>query len=113
MNKPELSKLNLRLPLELRTQVEAQAHSMGISLNTYVLLALRNFLPYTAGQSRQVSAIPARTAKAPPSASPQQVSRQTPGQGAAPRTGLTWPKVRRNDPCPCGSGIKAKHCHQA
>ncbi len=23
----------------------------------------------------------------------------------------TWGKVRRNDPCPCGSGKKFKHCH--
>lgn len=22
-----------------------------------------------------------------------------------------WGKVRRNDPCPCGSGLKYKHCH--
>ena len=25
----------------------------------------------------------------------------------------TWGKVRRNDPCPCGSGKKFKHCHGA
>lgn len=23
----------------------------------------------------------------------------------------TWGKVSRNDPCPCGSGLKYKHCH--
>ncbi|MEH6474836.1 MAG: SEC-C metal-binding domain-containing protein, partial [Sneathiella sp.] len=23
----------------------------------------------------------------------------------------TWGKVRRNDVCPCGSGLKYKHCH--
>jgi preprotein translocase subunit SecA len=23
----------------------------------------------------------------------------------------TWGKVRRNAPCPCGSGKKYKHCH--
>ena len=23
----------------------------------------------------------------------------------------TWGKTRRNDPCPCGSGLKYKHCH--
>ncbi|WP_425444138.1 SEC-C metal-binding domain-containing protein [Thiomonas intermedia] len=22
-----------------------------------------------------------------------------------------YPKVGRNDPCPCGSGKKYKHCH--
>ncbi|OUR76492.1 preprotein translocase subunit SecA [Alphaproteobacteria bacterium 46_93_T64] len=25
----------------------------------------------------------------------------------------TWGKMRRNDPCPCGSGRKFKHCHGA
>lgn len=23
-----------------------------------------------------------------------------------------WPKVKRNEPCPCGSGIKSKYCNQ-
>ena len=23
----------------------------------------------------------------------------------------TWGKISRNDPCPCGSGLKYKHCH--
>jgi preprotein translocase subunit SecA len=23
----------------------------------------------------------------------------------------TWGKVSRNAPCPCGSGLKYKHCH--
>jgi preprotein translocase subunit SecA len=23
----------------------------------------------------------------------------------------TWGKVSRNEPCPCGSGKKFKHCH--
>ena len=23
----------------------------------------------------------------------------------------TWGRVSRNDPCPCGSGKKYKHCH--
>ncbi|GAB1457451.1 hypothetical protein MASR2M48_27590 [Spirochaetota bacterium] len=37
-------------------------------------------------------------------------------QGAAPRNTTvvrTYPKVGRNDPCPCGSGKKYKHCHGA
>jgi preprotein translocase subunit SecA len=28
-----------------------------------------------------------------------------------PRDPSTWGKVGRNDPCPCGSGKKYKHCH--
>jgi preprotein translocase subunit SecA len=42
------------------------------------------------------------------------------GQAAAtvnpsldPKKPETWGKVSRNDPCPCGSGKKFKHCHGA
>ena len=39
------------------------------------------------------------------------------GQGSTPREGFveddptTWGSPGRNDPCPCGSGKKFKHCH--
>ncbi|MDG1769044.1 MAG: SEC-C metal-binding domain-containing protein, partial [Yoonia sp.] len=39
------------------------------------------------------------------------------GTGATPREGFveddptTWGTPSRNDPCPCGSGKKFKHCH--
>jgi len=39
-----------------------------------------------------------------PAADPGAVSAQMPMQRDAP-------KVGRNDPCPCGSGKKYKHCH--
>ena len=33
-------------------------------------------------------------------------------QGARnPKDPTTWGKVGRNEPCPCGSGKKFKHCH--
>ena len=44
---------------------------------------------------------------------------QRPSQPQAPQAGKTqpvvrdMPKVGRNDPCPCGSGKKYKHCHGA
>ena len=28
-----------------------------------------------------------------------------------PQNPDTWGKISRNDPCPCGSGLKYKHCH--
>jgi preprotein translocase subunit SecA len=34
-----------------------------------------------------------------------------PAAGAAPPFARSGPKVGRNDPCPCGSGKKYKHCH--
>ncbi len=33
--------------------------------------------------------------------------------GVNPQDPATWGKVGRNDPCPCGSGKKYKHCHGA
>jgi hypothetical protein len=39
-----------------------------------------------------------------PTASPAPVPRVSPGAAQAP-------KVGRNDPCPCGSGLKYKRCH--
>ena len=30
-----------------------------------------------------------------------------------PRDPRTWGKIGRNEPCPCGSGKKYKHCHGA
>ncbi|RMF67449.1 MAG: hypothetical protein D6740_11895, partial [Alphaproteobacteria bacterium] len=30
-----------------------------------------------------------------------------------PNNPSTWGRVRRNEPCPCGSGRKYKHCHGA
>ncbi|HSV56633.1 MAG TPA: SEC-C metal-binding domain-containing protein, partial [Magnetospirillaceae bacterium] len=33
--------------------------------------------------------------------------------GAVVTVKRSMPKVGRNDPCPCGSGKKYKHCHGA
>jgi len=50
------------------------------------------------------------------SAAKAQASSGAMAQAAAPRNATvvrTYPKVGRNDPCPCGSGKKYKHCHGA
>ena len=36
-----------------------------------------------------------------------------PGAPRDPENPATWGKVGRNEPCPCGSGKKYKHCHGA
>jgi preprotein translocase subunit SecA len=36
---------------------------------------------------------------------------ETAGTAADPNDPSTWGKVGRNEPCPCGSGKKFKHCH--
>ncbi len=38
-------------------------------------------------------------------------SRQAAAEGRNPEDETTWGRVGRNEPCPCGSGKKYKHCH--
>jgi len=49
----------------------------------------------------------------PPQPAPQQLNYQSAGAAPAkPQTVVRQaPKVGRNDPCPCGSGLKYKKCH--
>lgn len=104
----EIKKLNLRLPVDLMEEAKAQADAMGISLNAYCLLAIRNFISYTQRgtpklTARQQAAV-RDMAGEPPQAAQAAIGTRRP-------TGAL--KVGRNDPCPCGSGRKAKHCHPA
>ncbi|MES1990068.1 MAG: preprotein translocase subunit SecA [Pseudomonadota bacterium] len=39
--------------------------------------------------------------------------RNDPGVKVDPKDPTTWGKVSRNEPCPCGTGKKFKHCHGA
>ncbi|MGA7230837.1 MAG: SEC-C metal-binding domain-containing protein, partial [Xanthobacteraceae bacterium] len=36
---------------------------------------------------------------------------RTQGPARNPQDPQSWGKVGRNEPCPCGSGKKYKHCH--
>jgi preprotein translocase subunit SecA len=38
-------------------------------------------------------------------------SRAVPAAERNPKDPTSWGKVGRNEPCPCGSGKKFKHCH--
>jgi preprotein translocase subunit SecA len=40
-----------------------------------------------------------------------QTVRHASGDALDPTNPVTWGKVSRNAPCPCGSGKKYKHCH--
>ncbi|MCT8998045.1 preprotein translocase subunit SecA [Chelativorans intermedius] len=44
---------------------------------------------------------------------PRLDARNAPAQERDPGDPSTWGKVGRNEPCPCGSGKKYKHCHGA
>lgn len=51
--------------------------------------------------------------EAPAEPPPQMMRIDSPGGGANVRATngeIDWSKVKRNDPCPCGSGKKFKHC---
>ena len=50
----------------------------------------------------------ARVAERPAKPAPLQTRKS---DGVDPNQPATWGKVARNNPCPCGSGKKYKHCH--
>jgi preprotein translocase subunit SecA len=70
-----------------------------------------------AATSALAAAAPAAPADAARSAAPAPAPAAADPQPSAPREGFdetdvtTWGNPGRNDPCPCGSGQKFKHCH--
>ena len=40
-----------------------------------------------------------------------EVGTEAPADERNPNDQTSWGKVGRNEPCPCGSGKKYKHCH--
>ena len=100
---PTTSKLNLRLPVDLKQQAEALALHMGLSLNALCVMALRNQVPYL---SRNYG---------PPPVLPAGLQATTAPSPAAPVVSgrVHVPRVALNQPCPCGSGKKYKRCHGA
>jgi preprotein translocase subunit SecA len=41
----------------------------------------------------------------------RETQRAVPAEERDPKNPASWGKVGRNEPCPCGSGKKYKHCH--
>ena len=103
-DKPSRERLNLRLPPDLKEQLQTYADTMGIPLNTAAILALRNSMPYLLSKAQPQ---PTR-AKLPPQGRPPAKPKQEEWPSQVVRQQA---KVGRNDPCPCGSGRKAKQCH--
>jgi uncharacterized protein YecA (UPF0149 family) len=88
---PEINRLTFRLPQPMAEQATELARDMGLSLNAYLTLAVDNWNRYQSKiRARQSPPLQPRTASNPPT---------------------KFPKVGRNQPCPCGSGEKWKHCH--
>jgi preprotein translocase subunit SecA len=59
--------------------------------------------------------LPAPTQNPPPAAAPNPSAPEAAPEAELQLPKITirreTPKVGRNDPCPCGSGKKYKHCH--
>ena len=88
-------KFNTRMPLDLYEAMKVEADAMHVSVNTYTLQAVESYIRFT----RSLREKREGTARAPaPSAARSSVL-------------ATSSRVGRNEPCPCGSGKKAKQCH--
>lgn len=99
---PDTAKFNLRMPAELHQQATELAARLGISLNAFAVLALRNWVEYQDGKLGK-GRLPARQ-EAQPSA-----PLRPPSVSAAPVRVV--PKVGKHQRCPCGSGQLYGQCH--
>lgn len=105
----------IRFPEALKAEAKAYADALGISVNALCAMALRDYLDARKHPQR---------APAPPSPAPVESPQSEPaptvgrGRSAAPeqqavstKEERSIPRVGVNQPCPCGSGRKYKHCH--
>jgi uncharacterized protein YecA (UPF0149 family) len=83
----------IRLAEPLKTEAETEARRSGVSLNALCSMALRGYLD----------------AKKSPVASSSAIDRAFPAPAQQPPHPPVA-KVGVNQPCPCGSGKKYKHC---
>ena len=101
---------------ELMTNVRLQICT-GIFRSATNLQAFENMLSILARSARtEGPENPAPPAAAPAQIEPSAAESATPAEEVSlPKVTIRReaPKVGRNDPCPCGSGKKYKHCHGA
>jgi uncharacterized protein YecA (UPF0149 family) len=95
----EKTRLTLRLPPDLAEHAAAVAEQQGLTMNAFLVQAVRNWADFQGkrlAQSSLRAAGPARSS-----------SRETAPSPAVQNV----PKAGANEPCPCGSGQKYKRCH--
>lgn len=86
-------------------------------LRTDVTQKLSQIRPMTPEQQQQLIEQLRQQQQAAAAAGVERATSDATGQGSTPREGFveddpsTWGSPGRNDPCPCGSGKKFKHCH--
>ncbi|MFZ9013788.1 MAG: preprotein translocase subunit SecA [Alphaproteobacteria bacterium] len=94
----------------LHLQIQAPIPEMGSSMQVGDMVAEH---PDAVGMSDQLSNEPSAGAvqqESRPAAAPRQTRLASAGT-IDPSDPSTWGRVSRNDRCPCGSGLKYKHCH--
>jgi uncharacterized protein YecA (UPF0149 family) len=95
----EKTRLTLRLPPDLAEQAAAVADQQGLTVNAFIVQAVRNWADYQGKRMARFS---------PPAVGPARSSSRA---TALSTTVQSVPKVGPNQPCPCGSGRKYKRCH--
>ena len=94
----------------LHLQIQAPIPEMGSSMQIGDMVAEH---PDAVGMSDELSNEPSAGAvqqESRPAAAPRQTRLASAGT-IDPSDPSTWGRVSRNDRCPCGSGLKYKHCH--
>ncbi len=94
----------------LHLQIQAPIPEMGSALQVGDMVAEH---PDAVGMSDELSNEPSAGAvqqESRPAAAPRQTRLASAGT-IDPSDPSTWGRVSRNDRCPCGSGLKYKHCH--
>ncbi|RAZ85944.1 preprotein translocase subunit SecA [Cereibacter johrii] len=72
---------------------------------------MRQFLDQQRAAAAAEAPAQAPVAPAPQAAAAPQPAPELVGAEAGEPDPAAWDNVARNDPCPCGSGLKYKHCH--
>jgi len=111
----EKTRLTLRLPPDLASQAAAVAAHQGLTLNAFIVQAVRNWADYQGKRLARSSPSadgPARTAVPLAMPAPARIGVRSSPPLAVPNVGAkSVPKVGANQPCSCGSGKKYKRCH--
>ena len=97
---------------QLRQGIGLRAYAQKDPLNEYKKEAFGMFEDMLERLRRTVTMALAHVEVRPPEEQPADAASQPQAQPAS-RPAATPQKVGRNDPCPCGSGKKYKHCHGA
>ena len=94
----------------LHLQIQAPIPEMGSSMQVGDMVAEHPDAVGMSDQLRNEPSVGAVQQESRPAAAPRQTRLASAGT-IDPSDPSTWGRVSRNDRCPCGSGLKYKHCH--